>query len=900
MFSGHPIGDPGVARPLANHCLGTDGDACRIRVQPSRWGDMTVLNDSQQHVDGPIERERELAMLEAAFAEASSGHGGVVLVTAEAGGGKTVLIDHFCANRPHTTRVLRGACDALFTPRPLGPIHDFAGDLGTEPRDKLLGEAIPYQVAAALIDDLRSNEPTVLVVEDVHWADEATLDVLRLVVRRIAGTRVLIVLSYRDEALGARHPLRILLGEVATGLSLRRVALAPLSPEAVALLAQPHDVEVPDLYRATAGNPFFVTEVLASGNQSIPPTVRDAVLARAARLSDEARAVLAAVAIAPPQVELPLLEVLAGEHLGALEESLSSGMLVEHAAGVSFRHELARLAIEESLEPRRRLRLHRAALAALSEPRAGSPDAARLAHHADASGDADAVLRHAPAAAERAAAVGAHREAAAHYARLLRLEGRLSAAERAELLERRSRACYFTDDLDEAIEAIQEAIELRRALGQRLEEGESLNWLSTILYCPGRMAEWAEAARKAVELLETLPPSPQLAHAYLDKDWALAERALALAEELGDRELILRVRTIIATRDFATVGPLALEECFELARSAGMADLAGRASTFLVEGALAVRRYDLAARYVDSGLAYCSDLGLELYRFYHLGWRARIELDQGRWDDAAEAAATVLRIRRASIMPRIVGLVVLGLVRVRRGDPGHRDLLDEAWSLAEPTGDLFRMGQVVAARAEVAWLAGDREAVAAITDYSLRLALERDDRRWIGELGVWRRRARIDDELSNAAEPYAAQLADDWMRAAAFWGDAGCRYEAALALADADEEEPLRRALEELQRLEARPAASIVGRRLRELGARDIRLGPRPSTRTNAVGLTVREGEILTLVTEGLRNGEIAQRLFLSQRTVEHHVSAILRKLGADNRAQAAAKAAALGLSQDR
>lgn len=860
--------------------------------------EMTVLNDSGQHVAGLVERERELAMLEAAFAEASSGRGRVVLVTAESGGGKTVLIDRFCADRARTTRVLRGACDALFTPRPLGPIHDFAEGVGPELRERLLGDAIPYQVAAALIDDLTSNEPTVLVVEDVHWADEATLDVLRLVVRRIGGKRVLIVLSYRDEALDARHPLRTLLGDVATGLSFTRIAPAPLSPEAVALLAQPFDVDVPDLYRVTAGNPFFVTEVLASGSHSIPSTVRDAVLARAARLGDEARAVLDAVAIAPPQAELWLLEALAGEHVSGLPESLRSGMLVEHAAGISFRHELARLAIEESLEPHRRLSLHRTALAALSEPPTGLPDAARLAHHADASGDADAVLRYAPVAAERATAVGSHREAAAHYARVLRLGDRLSATERVEFLEGRSRACYLTDEIDEAIAAVEEALVLHRALAHRLEEGESLIWLSKILWCPGRTADSSRAAHQAVELLETLPPSRQLAEAYLQKDWGLAERALVLAEEVGDRELILLGRTIIAARDFATVGPAVLEECFELARTAGMTDLAGQASHLLVTGALAVRRYDLAARYVDSGLAYCSNHGLELYRFYHLSWRARIELDQGRWDEAAEAAAAVLRIRRASILPRITGLVVLALVRARRGDPGHRELLDEAWSLAEPTEELFRIGQVVAARAEVAWLAGDRGAVAAITDYPLRLALEREDRNAIGELGVWRHRAGIDTEPSGAAEPYAAQLTGDWARAAAFWGGAGCRYEAALALADADEEEPLRRALEELQRLEARPAASIVARRLRELGARDIRLGPRPSTRTNAAGLTAREHQILALVTEGLRNGEIAQRLFLSQRTVEHHVSAILRKLGADNRVQAAAKAAALGLSQ--
>src|SRR5262245_23434451 len=311
---------------------------------------------THSHVDAFVERQRELAALEAAYAEVSAGRARVALLTAEAGGGKTALIERFCADRAHSTRVLRGACDALFTPRPLGPIHDFAADAGPELRDKLLGEAIPHEVAAALLDELRAHGPTVLVVEDIHWADEATLDVVRLVARRVAGVGVLLVLTYREEALDARHPVRVVLGELATGAAFMRIPLAPFSADAVAALAEPYALDADELYKVTGGNPFFVTEVLASGNDAIPSTVRDAVLARAVRLGGEARAVLDAVAIAPPQVELWLLEELAGEHVGALSECLSSGMLVEPAAGaISFRHELARLAIEESLEPRQRL-----------------------------------------------------------------------------------------------------------------------------------------------------------------------------------------------------------------------------------------------------------------------------------------------------------------------------------------------------------------------------------------------------------------------------------------------------------------------------------------------------------------------------------------------------------------
>src|SRR5438067_2318794 len=227
---------------------------------------MSLLSHSQRHVGGLVEREQELAALEAALTEAAAGRPQVVLVTAEAGGGKTALIEHFCAGRTGSTRVLRGACDPLFTPRPLGPLLDVAADVGPELRSRLLGEAIPHEVAAALIEELRMRQPTVLVVEDIHWADEATHDVLRLVLRRIAGERVLMLLSYRDEALDARHPVRVMLGELATALTFTRMPLSPLSPEAVAQIADPYDLEPLHLHRVTAGNPFSVAEVVCIGD----------------------------------------------------------------------------------------------------------------------------------------------------------------------------------------------------------------------------------------------------------------------------------------------------------------------------------------------------------------------------------------------------------------------------------------------------------------------------------------------------------------------------------------------------------------------------------------------------------------------------------------------------------
>ncbi len=872
--------------------------------------------------DGPLgrrgallERDHSLAALAELMAGVrATGTGRLVLVGGEAGVGKTSLLRWFCDSED--ARVLWGGCEPLRTPRPLGPLWDIAEAGAEELHDLLAGAPRPGEIAMALLRDLRARSPTILVLEDLQWADEATLDVASLLTTRIGSAPALVLGSFRDDELDRSEQLRVLLGELVRGPG--RLSLAPLSPAAVAGVAASEGLDPAELYGKTGGNPLFLTEVLAARGTEIPDTVRDAVLARAARLPEPARELLEVVAVIPGAVELWLLEALAGDLLAHLQDCLAAGMLTATGAHVSFRHELARLAIDEAIVPHRRVALNRAALTALASRLPGT-DLARLAHHAEAAGDGDGVLRWAPAAGARAAGSGAHRQAAAQYARALRFGDALGAADRADLLRARADECFATDQFLDALAAQEQALACYRQVGDQRGEGDSLRSLSRLMFFLLRSDEGEQLAAEAVALLEPLGPSHELAMAYANvsqRRTALEEaqaaevwgaRALDLAESLDDTEALVYALTNIGAAQLQgghEPGRDKLERALALALRHGLDQYAGRAYAQLSHCSLRWWQFELAQRYLDDGLKFCADQGLDTWRLYLLARRARLELGRGCWEQAADSAATVLRDPRSAPVPRGWALVVRGLVRARRGDPDAEAPLREAHQLVRHTGEIDRIGEVASARAEQAWLGGDPGKIEPATEAALALAQGQHADWLIAELTYWRRQAapgthRVTSRRPGTAAPtpYGLANAGWWIRAAGRWEEIGCPYEAALAMAGGDDPEAMLEAIDRLQGMGARPAAAIVARRLRERGVRGIPRGPRRRTRDNPAGLTPRELEVLTHLVQGLRNAQIAQRLVVSEKTVDHHVSAVLRKLGVSSRGEASAEATRLGLT---
>ncbi|WP_062318593.1 ATP-binding protein [Demequina maris] len=864
-----------------------------------------------------VERDDLLRGLSASVDAALAGDGGLVFIGGEAGVGKTSLARALAEAAAGRCRIRAGSVDNVTTADALAAFHDAVPEIRgmlAEPGDRI---ALFRALRAAL-----QAEPSLVILEDLHWADEATLDALRFLARRLDGVPVLIVGTYRNDEVTARHPLTAVLGDLATAPRIDRVAVPPLTVDGVGELvaAAGAAVDPATLHARTGGNAFFVSELLAAEATtsptdpgrpaSLPASVSDAVLARFSRLPPAARDAAAAAATLGTAADAALIAAVAGRDLDAVDLCLDDGVLVDRPEGIGFRHVLARQAVEAGLSALRARQLHRRALHEVSERT--PEDHRRIAHHAAGCGESATAALHATAAARQAARLGAHREAASQFRAALR-HG-VAGPERAGVFVALSYECYLTDQLPEAITARQHALELHELHDDRAAVGEDERWLSRLSWFLGRGYDAERYATRAIATLEPLGPSPALAMAFsnlaqlrmLAWDSAEAEawgaRALELAVRLGEVEIQahalnnMGVAAVLAGR--VTQGTARLEQSLDLALAGGLEEHVARAYTNLGSVAVDQRRYAPGLRSLEAGIAYCEDHDLDSWTRYMQAWHCVVLAEVGRFDEALALATTLLDYPGISPVSAIPAAAAAGRVAARRGDDAA-DHVSLATSLASGTGELQRIGPAACAAAEDAWIHDRAGEIPALTEAAWSLALEHRDPWAIGELAWWRSLAGIaPPEGLEAADPFARMLAGGWEAAAAAWEEIGSPVWAAYAaMLDPDASHADSR-IRGLDGLGASAAAAAVLRTRRERGLPAPRR-PRASARANPGQLTARELDVLTLLARGLSNPEIAATLVVSPRTVEHHVSAVLRKLGEPTRGRAVAAALREGLLED-
>jgi DNA-binding CsgD family transcriptional regulator/tetratricopeptide (TPR) repeat protein len=865
-----------------------------------------------------LERGAPLDVLHAAWERASSGRGGTVLIEGEAGIGKTALLQEFAIAHEGDSRIAWGWCEALFTPSPLGPLHDMGRALGPGFAALLEQSAPPDRLFPALLNRLQDEDaPSVLIFEDMHWADNATLDLVRYLGRRISLLNTLVVLSARSDEIGATHPLAYVLGDLPAA-AVTRIKLPPLSPAAVHELAEEAGGSSDELYRVTAGNPFFVTELLAAEKGEVggvPDSIRDAVWSRLARLTPGERDVLEMMSIVPGTMELQLIKAMLGaEAEDLVDKAVARGLLRRSPDGaISFRHELARQATLDRLSTSLQRSTHgkvEAALASLP----GQDSMAQLArrvHHAAGAEDGARVLHLAPLAARQASRLGAHQQAASYLASALTYVAKAEPAVAAQLHESWAyEASLGLFDYDEIIASHHRAIAIWRSLGNRAKVSLNYRLLSRLYWRRGEGKEARTYSELAVDEVSGTGTSPELAMAYSSRsqlhmlhyrfeeaiEWG--NRAIEMADELHVVETRVHALNNVGTAllfSGRASGREVMEESLSLALQHGFHDHAARAYTNFSEYAVVAKQFDLAERLLAEGIAFAARFDLDAPNQYLLGRLAHLRMEQGRLSEAETIAHGVISMERLPVVMHLPALTVLGRVRSRMSKPGAREALDQALQEALPTGEPQRIVPVRLAMIESEWLAENLEAARDQLGSLLSTDLS-GLRPWdVGELAAWWQRCQMPGEmplkLSDLPRPWALEIAGDAAGAAAEWTRIGLPYEASTALLLVTGDgvgATLGQAIAGLEEIEARAAASLGRRMAQRLGLSAnlprTRRGPYARSRQHPLGLTQSELQVLRLIAEGRSNKEVARQLSRSPRTIEHQVSAVLGKFGSANR----------------
>lgn len=851
-----------------------------------------------------IERDELLATLQATFQKVTSSEGHCIFLGGEAGIGKTSLVRAFCKERKNDCNIYQGACDSMFTPRPLAPLYDIMWQINSrlwpnshsiEDRSRLFAEFF-REVSI-------QKELTLIIFEDIQWADEATLDFIKFFARRITHLKCLFILTYRDNEIHSKHPLRNVLGQLPPD-SFTRLQLSPLSRGAVEKMAVEKGYCGEDVYSITGGNPFYVTEILCSYNLGVPDNIKDSILAAYHRTEEKTRRIWELLSVSPSGFELKYLERFEPAFSASIESCLELKILFLKDGLMYFKHELFRRTIENSLSPLKRIALNKRILELFQKDFEENQEIERIIHHAKNANDYETVSHYSPIAGRHAANVGAHTEASKLFLTAIEYYQGRDNDRLIQYYESYAYECYLTNQVKEAIIFTRKALNIWQAKNDPEKIGKSMRFLSRLWWLDGHTENAKKFAEQAIEVLMDQPSSPAKAMAFSNMSQlkmvfdqpeeciAWGEKAIAIANEVGDKEALSHALNNVGSvymniESSDAKGVELLQRSLEIALANSFHEHAARAYSNLASNSVKLKKYEFAGKILEEGIKYCEERNLDFSRSIMLSLKAGMNLETGEWESAYEIADQILKNENHLSAFTIVLITVAATIKMRRGDADALASLLESAEKSLATMELQRIIPSLVALLEYEWLTGknliapkDLERCIEMIEHSI-YSVDKN------ELVFWLRKVRK-QELSLKVEHsgYDVSSVKKAQNAALFWEKTGCPYYQALTLFEGNVDDK-KKAIRIVHDLGANAVYEKMKLEMRLSGIKSIPRGLRKSTQSNTALLTLRELDVLQLLKEGMQNKEIANRLFISAKTVDHHISSILFKLDVNSRAKA-------------
>lgn len=849
-----------------------------------------------------VERDEQLRTLREVVADSDTS-GSVVLLSGEAGFGKTSLLKVLLDGLDHGYRVLTAACEPLGIPAAFAPLFELLDDLPAELRNDIRSGSGRPAVYAGMLD-LVKNDRVILILEDMHWSDEATLGLVRYLGKRVNATNSCLIITFRSEELDLSHPLRLVIADL--GHTARRIELPALTPSGVRKMAHGHDVDPIKVHAATLGNPFFVEEVIRHPDLKLPPTIGNAVLAIAGQLPSPTLEILYTVALSPEGVNLGFLTDLGVEVGRNLDKAVQRRLLVSVGEQVTCRHDLIRESLMNAVPPAMKRSIHGRLLNFLEDTAGDSPDIARLAYHSVGAGAADKALFYSLKAARDASGSGAHRQAAFHYSNALEFRAAMSGTTLQDTLLEAAKEHLLVNAFEVALNLARQRMDLTVT---PVERARARAWVSYFESRQNNLAACRREAELALDGLKEEAPSVEFALAMSVLAWvamteadyedsvAYGDQAVIAARAVGSVEIEVFASTTAGTSR-CPLGDLAgiaqLKEAARLGTAFGAEEFTARALNNLGFTYLWALRLESARRWYGEAIEYTTSRELDAWYIASRTTLSSINVASGRWEEADHDLELVLG-QRTCLQTEIEALIVAATLRARRGDPGSTEIIEQTLARITNYDDLVVAVTGNALAMEGAWLGALPESRASEFYQKVRQSEGLCNDEWgRARLAFWAQRLGFDPPDGHIPGPAGLEWEGKIEAAAQQWEELGFPVEAALTRAIVPGAD-LDSVFSSLTGLGAEGVARGLRRELQRRGVKGIPRGERPATKRNPAGLTSRQVEVLALMTTGLSNAAIAEELFISEKTAVHHVSAILAKLGVSNRSQAAAKASAGG-----